>query len=160
MGECVKFALSERAVPLVDVLRFFVQTRSFNLVDRLGFALNPHVAKEALTEALRILKSLRGSALVLKVKEDEDKVREVVCCEWDTPGRGRCPYGYEMIKEADVVQGPRDLSIVCCVRCPREPSEDVVNEAMKCLEGSEWRDFTRILVARALSIPGRLAGRE
>ena len=159
MGECVEFALSKDVAPLVDVLRFFAKTRSFTLLDRLGFALSPHVAKEALTEALRVLRSLRGSALVVRAKSG-DEVREVVCCEWDRPEDGRCPYGYERVEVVDVVEGPRDLSIVCCVRCPREPSEDVVGKAMECLEGGEWRNFTRILVARALSIPGRLTGRE
>ena len=155
MGGCVEFALSRDVSPLVDVLRFFVRTRSYTVVDRLGFALSPDVAREALTEALRVLRSLRGSALVV-----ESGGREVVCCEWDTPEDGRCPYGYEGVKVDGVVRGPGDLKgMVCCVRCPPEPPEDVVAKAFECIgDAREWREFTRTLVARALSRPSRVQG--
>ena len=45
-----------------DVLRFFVDTKNFGYVDRVGNALLPDGVEEALKEALRALRSLYGSA--------------------------------------------------------------------------------------------------
>ncbi|KUH32863.1 type I-A CRISPR-associated protein Csa5 [Thermococcus celericrescens] len=46
------------------MLRFFVQTRNFSYVDRIGNALNPEPVEVALLEALRAFRSIRESASV------------------------------------------------------------------------------------------------
>ncbi len=47
---------------IVKMLRFFVQTKNFGYVDRIGNALNPEPVEVALLEALRAFRSIRESA--------------------------------------------------------------------------------------------------
>ncbi|MDK2783254.1 MAG: hypothetical protein PWQ32_843 [Thermococcaceae archaeon] len=49
---------------IVKMLRFFVQTKNFSYVDRIGNALNPEPVEVALLEALRAFRSIRESAPV------------------------------------------------------------------------------------------------
>uniref|UniRef100_A0A7C2K2A0 Type I-A CRISPR-associated protein Csa5 n=1 Tax=candidate division WOR-3 bacterium TaxID=2052148 RepID=A0A7C2K2A0_UNCW3 len=48
---------------IVKMLRFFVRTRNFSYVDRIGNALNPEPVEMALLEAIRALRSIRESAI-------------------------------------------------------------------------------------------------
>ncbi len=49
---------------IVKMLRFFVQTKNFGYVDRIGNALNPEPVEVTLHEALRAFRSIRESATV------------------------------------------------------------------------------------------------
>ncbi|WP_297520791.1 type I-A CRISPR-associated protein Csa5 [Thermococcus sp.] len=49
---------------IVKMLRFFVQTKNFGYVDRIGNALNPEPVEVTLHEALRAFRSIRESAIV------------------------------------------------------------------------------------------------
>ena len=49
---------------IVKMLRFFVQTKNFGYVDRIGNALNPEPVGVTLHEALRAFRSIRESAPV------------------------------------------------------------------------------------------------
>ncbi|GAB6135979.1 type I-A CRISPR-associated protein Csa5 [Thermococcus prieurii] len=49
---------------IVKMLRFFVQTKNFSYVDRIGNALNPEPVEVTLHEALRAFRSIRESAPV------------------------------------------------------------------------------------------------
>ncbi|ALV63027.1 CRISPR-associated protein, Csa5 family [Thermococcus sp. 2319x1] len=49
---------------IVKMLRFFVQTKNFSYVDRIGNALNPEPVEVALLEAIRAFRSIRESAAV------------------------------------------------------------------------------------------------
>jgi CRISPR type I-A-associated protein Csa5 len=49
---------------IVKMLRFFVQTKNFSYVDRIGNALNPEPVEVTLHEALRAFRSIRESALI------------------------------------------------------------------------------------------------
>ncbi|MDK2915065.1 MAG: hypothetical protein PWQ79_1980 [Thermococcaceae archaeon] len=49
---------------IVKMLRFFVQTKNFSYVDRIGNALNPEPVEVALLEALRAFRSIRESASI------------------------------------------------------------------------------------------------
>ncbi|ASJ10956.1 type I-A CRISPR-associated protein Csa5 [Thermococcus sp. P6] len=49
---------------IVKMLRFFVQTKNFGYVDRIGNALNPESVEVALFEAIRAFRSIRESASV------------------------------------------------------------------------------------------------
>ncbi|NJE06350.1 type I-A CRISPR-associated protein Csa5 [Thermococcus sp. M36] len=49
---------------IVKMLRFFVQTKNFSYVDRIGNALNPEPVEVTLHEALRAFRSIRESAFV------------------------------------------------------------------------------------------------
>ena len=64
---------------IVKMLRFFVQTKNFGYVDRIGNALNPEPVEVALLEALRAFRSIRESASVDKkgkryVEKDGNKI--------------------------------------------------------------------------------------
>ncbi|ASJ02837.1 type I-A CRISPR-associated protein Csa5 [Thermococcus profundus] len=64
---------------IVKMLRFFVQTKNFSYVDRIGNALNPEPVEVALLEALRAFRSIRESAPIDKngrmyVEKDGNKI--------------------------------------------------------------------------------------
>ncbi|ASJ05760.1 type I-A CRISPR-associated protein Csa5 [Thermococcus barossii] len=61
------------------MLRFFVQTKNFGYVDRIGNALNPEPVEVTLLEALRAFRSIRESAPTDKdgrkyVEKDGNKI--------------------------------------------------------------------------------------
>jgi len=83
---------------IVKMLRFFVQTKNFGYVDRIGNALNPEPVEVTLLEALRAFRSIRESAPVDKngrryVEKDGNKI--------PVPG---IPSGEEVKKFLDAVQ--------------------------------------------------------
>ncbi len=148
---CIQFALSDKVRDFVDVLRFIAKTRRYSILDRLGFTLDPRVAEESIEEALRLARTSIDSALVAEVKRDSG-TETISCCDYERPEGGLCPPGYEKVSVERVVSGPREYekTVLCCARCPRLPSDEVMRKVIECIY-SNVRDFTRILVARALS---------
>jgi len=64
---------------IVKMLRFFVQTKNFGYVDRIGNALNPEPVEVTLLEALRAFRSIRESTSIDKdgrryVEKDGNKI--------------------------------------------------------------------------------------
>lgn len=105
---------------IADLLRFFVETERYGIIDRIGNAVSPAAVKQALFEALRIVRSLKGTSKKGKVN---DKVYE--CCEYGDIKEGKHHPGLEA-----AIDGKRQY----CVPCPRIPSEDEVREFLEDVE--------------------------
>ncbi len=157
-GDCRSLAAQELR-SLVDALAALVATDRLGPVDRLGFAMDRSVAAEALAEALRVYQSmLRGAERVrMRVKvrrgeKEEEATREYVCCEVFTEGE----YSYCPGVEGSGEEGRYAGRTICCIVCPEAPSREDVEKALRCIaEDSDWRLFTRMLVARAYALGGR-----
>lgn len=110
---------------IIDLLRFFVETGRFSIVDRIANATSSTATMSALYEALRIVRSLTPRASRIRIVTDNGKSYEVMCCE----------YGEDLgvgIKGRveKVLAGDKKLlqKTIYCVPCPILPSEDEVRE--------------------------------
>lgn len=117
----------------MSLLRFFVESRRYSVVDRVSYALNYESVREALADAFRIVESLRdGSAWArIRVKREDGGEREIelTCCEY---GKGEGPgVNGEFVDCSDEdMRGERGW----CVPCPHVPDEREVNEFMELVK--------------------------
>jgi CRISPR type I-A-associated protein Csa5 len=114
-------SLSQSSV--VSLLRFYVDTKQYSVVDRLAYATSPATAEYALYEAIRQIRSAKDRSIIAKWKHDgrEDNVE---CCYYDVK-RGECDVGFEV--EHNGVK-------YCCVACPLIPREDELENIVKAIE--------------------------
>lgn len=105
---------------LAELLRFFVMSERYGIIDRIGNAVSPIAVKQALFEALRIARSLRASAERVRYNN-----REILCCEVIHPREGRTPAAMRL----ETSEG-----VVYCIPCPRIPTENEIREFLAAVE--------------------------
>jgi hypothetical protein len=85
--------------------------------------------------------------------EEAGETRRITCCEYEEAEDDYCPPGDVKIKVKNVIAGgPESLKDkrLCCLPCPRLPRDEELRKAADCIY-REVRDFTRVLVSRALA---------
>ncbi len=136
--------LGDNEVPknIVKLLKFFIDTKRYGLVDRMALALSPESVETALYDMLRLVDSLEQRRIVVRIVADKDKEYTISCCEYSE----ELGYGIRgVVKE--VIQGPGELvdKSIYCAPCPPKPTR------------TELIDFLRkvhedITIARKASI--------
>ncbi len=104
---------------IIEVLRFFVNSQRYGIIDRLAFALSPESVDQSIYEALRILKSLEARSIHARIKTQKNEYT-LRCCDY---GEGRGPGINGVFIEADEasLKGKQGY----CVPCPScYPDED------------------------------------
>lgn len=122
---------------IVNMLRYFVDTRQYSVVDRLAYAVNPAVAKYALYDAVRQIRSAKDRA-----KEGKTDRGSVECCFYDKAEGEGCDVGFKVAIEG----APH-----CCVPCPAIPTEEELARVMEALE----RDVSSAAKLAALALSYR-----
>ena len=97
---CLEEDLINKYPGIVEVMKFFIDSQRYNLVDRMAFALSPESIEQAIYDALRIVKSLESTKVYAKIKSG-DKEYILNCCDY---GEGQGP-GIN-----GIFVGPSDLS--------------------------------------------------
>ncbi|MCU7786884.1 type I-A CRISPR-associated protein Csa5 [Pyrobaculum sp. 3827-6] len=117
-------SLSQSSV--VSLLRFYVDTKQYSVVDRLAYATSPATAEYALYEAIRQIRSAKDRSIIAK-RRREEKEEEVECCYYEVKKEGgeECEVGFEV--EHNGVK-------YCCVTCPLIPREDELEKIVKAIE--------------------------
>lgn len=121
--------ISEDKVPksIVKLLKFFIDTNRYGLVDRMALALSPESVETALYDMLRLVDSLEQHRIIVKIATG-NKEYTTSCCEYGED------LGYGMkgvVKE--VIQGPGNLEnkSIYCVPCPPKPTRNELAEFLE-----------------------------
>ncbi len=110
---------------IIGLLRFFIESGRYSIVDRIANATSPAAIKASLYEALRIANSLKARsiriALRTKTSQGEEKTYQLQCCEYGE----ELGYGIQGVVEG-LLEGPEDLkgARIYCIPCPPIPSEE------------------------------------
>jgi len=116
---CLEENLINKYPGIVEVMKFFIDSQRYNLVDRMAFALSPESIEQAIYDALRIVKSLESTKVYAKIKSG-DKEYILNCCDY---GEGQGPGINGIFLEASnkALEGKTGY----CVPCPAKyPSQD------------------------------------
>ena len=143
---------------IVDFLSFFVKTRNYSIVDRIGLASSPRMVIAALYEAMRlanVVRSRRIEPFKLEVDGRELLVTDACIVE-------PAPTRYEPDIEGKLLQRVGDIPFgvrVHVIRCPRIPSKEVVEAFIEEISrGDRGMDTARKVASLALASPGRESG--
>lgn len=133
----------EESQKVISLLRYFVDTKQYSVVDRLAYAVSPDVAKYALYDAIRQIRSAKDRSRQAKTEKGA-----VECCYWE-----------ELSKEAQGGQAEAECDVGfrvtidnkphCCVPCPMIPGEEELNKVIERIE--EDVSYAAKLAALALS---------
>ncbi len=107
---------------IISLLRFFVDTERYGIIDRIGNATAYESIKEAVYEALRIIRSLKASAITVEYEVGGEK-RKVACCEYEEKERARYA---SAVTGKSVTPGRYENKEVACIPCPKIPDENEV----------------------------------
>ena len=114
---------------LIRVMRFFVESKRYNIVDRLGFAQSQLAVEQAIYEALRTIRVLRGRAVRVELGGvgREGRTLTLTCLEYsDDEDDVRTCMGVRG-RVNRVISGPgEELAgrTICCVPDSGDVSED------------------------------------
>jgi len=136
---------------IVDFLRFFVKTRNYSLVDRIGLASSPRMVIAALYEALRlanVVRSRKYKPFRIEVDGREFVVHDACVVE-------KAPSRYEPDIEGRLLEPVGDLSKgtkVHVILCPRIPEKGVIDAFVnEVSEGERGMDLARKVAALSLA---------
>ena len=136
---------------LIDTLRYFVATRRFGVVDRLGFAQSADAVREAIYEAIRTVRAAKYAAERVKLRV-KDKEFEVTCLELEKVEDGSCTD-----LEGVLVEGKPELkgARVCCIRDVMLPSEEELEKLFEILREDPEKgvSLAKEIAALAFSFP-------
>lgn len=112
---------------IISLLRFYIDTKQYSIVDRLAYATSPATARYALYEAVRQAQSARDRAIVAtyKPKDSEKEYREVMCCYYEEMEGGSCDVGFPA-QSGD--------KVYCCVPCPPIPDSNALASVLDAIE--------------------------
>ncbi|MEM2693798.1 MAG: hypothetical protein QXW56_09985 [Nitrososphaerota archaeon] len=118
---------------IVNLLRFFVESERYSVVDKFANALSPETVSQALYEALRIARTLEKQEVVVTIKDERTGKTYTIPC-WEI-GRVSAPGRYPGMvgKLVEVLKGDVRIepgATVYCVRRGEIPSEDEVNRLL------------------------------
>lgn len=104
---------------IIGLIRFFVDTYRWGVVDRLALAMGAESIEAALYDMLRLVESLYGRRNRVRIKADK-KVYDTTCCEYGED----LGYGIHGVIEK-VYEGNEELKgkKIYCVPCPPRPDE-------------------------------------
>jgi len=112
---------------IISLLRFFAESRRYGVIDRISYALNYESVREALTDAFRIVESLRDRAITAKIRVEGGKEYTVSCCGYGE-GEGPGINGIFIECQDKSLEGKRGW----CVPCPeRLPDEEEVKRFLE-----------------------------
>lgn len=106
---------------VISLLRFFVETGKYSIVDRIAYATSPSAVRASLYEALRIVRSLKARSLTARIRVGDDKVYDPIeCCEYGED----LGYGVRGLVEK-IYAGPEEYKgrTIYCTPCPGIPDE-------------------------------------
>ena len=136
---------------IVEFLRFFVKTRNYSLVDRIGLASSPRMVIAALYEALRlanVVKSRKYDSFKIEVDGRELEVHDACVVE-------KAPSRYDPDIEGKLLDRVGDLSKgtkVHVILCPKIPKKDVLDKFLdEISKGERGMDLAREVAALALA---------
>ncbi len=124
MGQSVS---PEEYKDIIGLVRFFVDTNRWGVIDRMALAMGPESIEAALYDMLRLVESLYARKIRVKI-DANDKTYEITCCEYGED------LGYGIYGEIkDVYEGPKTLmgQKIYCVPCPPRPSESEINSFLE-----------------------------
>lgn len=136
---------------IIDMLRFFAESRRLGVIDRVGLALSTDAIREALYEALRTIRALEQRRATFKLRLD-DKEYTITCCDYDELEEGQvCPSSIcgrvdDVISRDPGLQRYRNKTI-WCARCPKIPDESELIKFFRVLEDP----ITGLKLAREVS---------
>lgn len=112
---------------IVKLLKFFIDTNRYGLVDRMALALSPESVETALYDMIRLVDSLKQRRIIVKIATD-NKEYTTSCCEYGED----LGYGIKGIIR-EVIQGPEDLrnKSIYCVPCPPKPTRSELTDFLK-----------------------------
>jgi len=112
---------------IISLLRFFAESRRYGVIDRISYALNYESVREALTDAFRIVESLRDRAITAKIRVEEGKEYTLRCCDYGE-GEGPGINGLFVECQDKSLEGKKGW----CVPCPeRLPDEEEVKKFLE-----------------------------
>lgn len=114
---------------IVGLIRFFVDTYRWGVVDRLALAMGPESIEAALYDMLRLIESLYTRRIKVKIRAGE-KTYNTTCCEYGE----KLGYGIHGVVE-EVYEGREDLRSqeIDCVPCPPRPSEREIKSFLEAI---------------------------
>ena len=144
----------------MEFLNFFVKTRNYSVVDRIGLASSPRMVIAALYEALRLASVVRSRKFEpFKLEVDgEERLITNACIVERADNKSRCEPDIEgklLQRIDDIPAGVR----VHVVLCPSIPSKDVLDAFIKKIsEGERGMDEARRIASLALAARARRPG--
>lgn len=122
----------EKYSNLIDLIRYFVRTHRYGVLDRMALAMGPESIQAALYDMLRLVNSLSNRSIKIKLQVVKDKeVKEyspITCCEYGKD------LGYGIKGTVVEVYEPKSREseykneTIYCVPCPSIPSESEIKE--------------------------------
>ncbi len=109
---------------IINLLRFFAESRRLGIVDRIGLALSQESVREAIYEALRTIKALESRKITV-VLEASGKEYSLTCCDYGKMENNVCVSG--ICGEVKKVVSGTGVNIgdkIWCARCPKIPDEE------------------------------------
>ena len=114
---------------VISLLRFFVETGRYSIVDRIAYATSPSAIRASLYEALRIVRSLKAGSLTARIRVGEDKIYDhIECCEYGED----LGYGVKGLVE-EIYSGSKEYKgkTIYCAPCPGIPDEAELSDFLE-----------------------------
>jgi len=116
---------------IVSLLRFFVESERYSIVDKLANALSTEAVRQAFYEALRIANTMEKQAVKIKIKSKEGKEYSLTCWEYGRASENKSYPGIigELI---EIERGPDKLrelkgTLIYCIPAGHLPNEEDIN---------------------------------
>jgi len=116
---------------IVDVVKYFIDSKRYGVVDRMALAMNSESVEVALYDMLRLIDSLMSRSVVVRLKSGE-KEYTLRCCEIGD----KLGYGVHgaITKVIEGETGYKEGDKVYCMPCPRNwPTKDEINRFLQAI---------------------------